>query len=874
MKIKRIISLLMIAVMCLSLSVFPVGADSDNVSGEAKLYALGILDKGANDLARPVTRIEMVKYVTRLFGNGVSFANGETIFADVSADNSESGAINFALAKNIISPAAMFYPDRTVRFEEAVKMIVTALEYGEYANANGAYPAGYISAAFEIGLLDGVEAGEGNGLTLKTVVTLLDNALTCYVCNPTLIVDNNGKAEYLITDTSSKETVLNKRFNVSRYDAFITEYNVSAGTLKAEIISKDKNDIVATYKAGDTVSLTVAAKGAVGDIKYTYADIYINDADEMVFAEVDKNIEVLTGHIYEVNKSHNNADQYPSFVESIAFEDSEDYMDVAEDCKMYFGGKEAEENKAYPYIGAFCRAVVYKDEIIALEAWDLAEGGIITSVGDNEITYIKGEIPAAMLSGVTEYKDVTIYINGIKSELWALTSGILFDWYASSDEESLIIVASSRAITDEFETVSDGLTIGGDLYPLSEKYDVYTSLEGENYNESADMMDLLGRTVTAYIDFAGYVRYLRPVLDDELNKEYYSFICGFDQKGLKSPEIEAYIIKDGAVEKNIFSVTEKMMDSQGLLIENIKNEIVTINSADSAGKNEVLKNAEVIYKIRVNDRNEITSIRPATLFSEPVLNGYYASGKYGYSITDFTSSAAAHTPNPRVYFDDADICALYYSEEDGITLKTITWDKLKARSGTSIFVTPFAAAGSSDVELLLIRGDAETIGYTRVEYVKTGLATDVSIGYDAEKEKEVISVNIEGKNHTISKFKDSFADVTDAAYIIYATDNPFLAEGEIKLNNVFNLSGSPDSWETVEPQQIGLHKDEIEKIDTKRAYFSSGDAWYMAEAVPVYQVIENNGKTKFISSNRGNVPSGADAWYIYQNYEIRALFYR
>ena len=874
MKIKRIISLLMIAVMCFGLSVFPVGAETDNVSGEAKLYALGILDKSTNDLSKPVTRLEMVKYATRLLGNGVAFAKGATPFADIAADSDDSGAVNLAIAKNIISPSAMFYPDRTVRYEEALKMLVTALEYSEYANANGAYPVGYITAAFDIGLLDGVEAGEGDGLTLKTVVTLLDNALDSYVCNPTLLVDENGGLKLIITDSSSKETVLNKRFNVSKYDAFITEYRQSEGTLKAEIISKDKNDVKAIYKAGDIAKLTVASKGTVGDIKFTYADIYVNDADEIIFAETDKNIEVLTGHIYEVNESHNRANQYPSYIYNIALEDSDDYIEFAENCKMYFGGKEANKNSAYPYVGAFCRAVIYKDEIIALEAWDLTEGGIIKSVGDDDITYIKGESPSTLLPDLTDYKDLVIYINGLKSELWALTDGIIFDWYASNDKETLLIVASSRAITDEFETISNRITLGGDLYPLSEKYKVYASVDGENYSESVDKMDLLGRTVTAYVDFAGYIRYLRPVLDDELNKEFYSFICGFDQKGLKTPEIEAYIIQDGLAVKKVYTITEKMMEKQGLLINKIENEIATIKAADSAAKNEALKKAEVIYKIRVNDRNEITSIRPATLFSEPVLNGYYASGKYGYAITDFTSMAVANTSNPRVYFDTADLCALYYTEEDGIVLKTVLWDQLKARSGSNLFLTPFATAGSSDVELMLIRGDVETIGHSRVEYVKTGLATDVSVGYDANKEKEVISVNVEGNQYVISKYKKEFANVTDAAYILYSTDNPFLAANEIRLTSVFNLSGSPDNWETVAAQQVGLHKDEIEKIDTKRVYFASGDVWYMTSTIPVYQIIETNGKVKFVPSERGNVPKGADAWYIYQNYEIRALFYR
>ncbi len=101
-----------------------------------------------------------------------------------------------------------------------------------------------------------------------------------------------------------------------------------------------------------------------------------------------------------------------------------------------------------------------------------------------------------------------------------------------------------------------------------------------------------------------------------------------------------------------------------------------------------------------------------------------------------------------------------------------------------------------------------------------------------------------------------------------------MAKDEVKLNTVFNLSGSPDSWILAEPQQVGVHKDEIDKIDSRRVHFTSGDAWYMETTVPVYEIIESNGRVKFVESYRGNVPHGADAWYIYHNYEIRALFYR
>ena len=661
MKIKRIISLLLTTIMCLSVFAFPVGADSYNNADTDALYTLGILDSSTVDLARPVTRIEMVKYAVRLFGKGITLTNEATPFADVAAEHEASGAVNFAVAKNIISASDMFYPDRTVRYEEAVKMIVSALEYNDYANRSGGYPNGYLSIAYEIGLLKDITAGGGSGLTLKTVVKLLSNALNAAVCNPTLVINNASGTEFIISDISVKDTVLNKRFKISKYGALITEYNEAEGIVRTEIKSKDKKDESALYNVGATPTFTVSENASIGDIEYTLADIYVNDSDELVFAKLDKNIEVISGYIYEVNKSHNSAEHYPSYINNIGFEDTEEYLDIADSCKMFFNAEAADENASYPYVGAFARAVIYRDEIIALEAWDLTEGGITTSVSDDEIGYIKGEGSILALKGLSNYKDVSIFINGSKAGIWELTEDTLIDWFATDDGSTIIIVASTRAITDEFTSkTSTKLNIGGDAYPISEKYNLYVSVDGGSYRVSADISDLFKRTVTAYIDTAGYVRYLRPAIDNETYTEYYSFIFGYSQAGWEAPKLKVYLIDGTTVTEQVYPLTEKAAEKQAVMLENIKTQISTLKSASD--KNDALKKAELLYKIRVNSKNEIIAIREATLFSEPDLDVVLEADpdEVGVSISNISNAVTPYIDNPRVYFDTAKICIVNF----------------------------------------------------------------------------------------------------------------------------------------------------------------------------------------------------------------------
>jgi len=878
MKIKRLISLLLTIVICLGFFTFPVGADTYGASDEKVLYALGILDSAYNDLAKAVTRIEMVKYVTRLCAIEAIPANGETPFADVPAENEASGAVNFAITKNIISKAEMFYPDRTVKYEEAVKMIVAAFDYNDLAIQMGGYPNGYLALASEIGLLKDVTAGGGSELTLNGVVKLLSNALDCTVCNTTLTTNKNTGADVIISDSSAKESVLNKRFKISKYGAFIAEYDSSTGNVKAEIRSKDKDDSIAEFNVGDVVNLTVSSKAEIGDIKYTYSNIYVNDANELVFAVADKNIEIVIGHIYEINKSHIDAEQYPSYIENIGFENSEDYVDVADSCRFYFNGQPVGDNVAYSFIGTFSRAVIYKDEIISLEAYELSEGGIITNVGDNDITYIKGETSDALLDDIYGYKNISVYVNGLLSDFLFVSNGTFFDYYASENKDTLIVVASTVEITDDFYSYGGNkLNIGKDQYPLSENFKVYCSTNGDKYKASNDFSLLLKRTVTVYIDFAGYVRYIRPVLEDELSKEYYAFLMGYNQEGLGQPEFLAYVLKDGVIEKNIYTISEYTANKYADDIATIRKKITDINEADEGDKNTALKESNIVYKIMVDDKGRITRFAEATKFSDPVLNPMYET-KNGFEISDYlaTSQQIISSSAPRIYFNDATVCVMFYSENLGIVIQDVQWSLLASRGSTTpLLLTPYAEEGSSDIDLMLIRGDLENLSHKRVENVLSGLLTDVSIGYDAETEKEVINVKINGESFVVSKYSDALEGVTDVAYIEYVKDNPFLLEKEVMINTVFNLSGVPESWEIESGVDVnGIHKDEFERFDNKRAFFTSGDAWYMGEGVPVYQIVETNGNVKFVKSKKGNVTMGVDVWYVYYNKEIRALFYR
>lgn len=874
MKLKRILSLLLGFAIVIGMCTFSYALDTASAVDINKLCAFGVLDKRSDDLSRPVSRIEMVRYVTALYGKEAAYMKGETNYVDVLSEHEYSGAVNFAYSKGIISPSDYFFPERTVKYEEAVKMIVTALGYNEIAVSYGGYPNGYINVAFDIGLLKGVQSGEGHGVTLITCATLLDNALSCKVCSASMIVTKDGKTEYIYENAKDSDTVLEKRFSITKYGAYVKEINNSKKTIKAEILSKEKNSS-SQYNAGEEVLFTFADSSFIDDCKYAIADIYTDSEGVICYLKNHKGIEVFSDNILEINKSKNMAPNNPKMMENIAFENSEDYIDIAENCNMFYNGTAVDKSKSYNFIGSFARAVIYNDEVISLEAWDLTEGGLVSSVGIGDITYQKGDIKGLEIRNITSFEEVNIILNGVKSEIYSLNEGCVFDFYEDEDKKLLLIVASSIAITDTLETVgTEGLRIGGDIYPLSSKYNCYVSDDGENFSRALSVTELLSRTVMAYLDSAGYVRYVKPVLDDELSKEYFGIITGYNKEGLSEPEFSVCLLKDDTVEKGVYTLSESLIKNNSLLIDKIIAETEELREADSALKNDAIKKADLFYKIKVNDKGKITKISVPSRFSEPVLNENYAAGTDGLLFnSSFTTLAVPQIANPRIYFPDAKICLFYYSAEGEMQVDLVTWNDITGRACSSMLLTPFAEPRSSKIDVMLMRGDAESLKVTRGDYVKKGLLTDITLGYDKESDSEVLNVKVDGKDYIVSKYKNMFEGVTDAAYILYSEGNSLIKSNEIMPVTIFNLSGSPDSWKLSAARQEGLHRDEIDFIDSERVYFKSGDVWYFNENEPVYELVEANGKVKFVKSSRGAVPEGAECFYIYQYYEARALFF-
>lgn len=133
---------------------------------------------------KTVTRAEF----TAITSNFIGFVRSAEIdmpFDDITDNCEFSGAIKALYDMGIVNGAddTHFYPNDTVTYAEAIKILVSALGYADAADDNGGYPIGYTVMAARLGITDGVSADAGKELTRGAAARLVYNCLDAEVAH-------------------------------------------------------------------------------------------------------------------------------------------------------------------------------------------------------------------------------------------------------------------------------------------------------------------------------------------------------------------------------------------------------------------------------------------------------------------------------------------------------------------------------------------------------------------------------------------------------------------------------------------------------------------------------------------------------------------
>lgn len=203
---KRLTSVFLVLVMLLTIApmnIFAAEGDTPAFSdmkstdyyaqAATALEEMGIIagyPDGTYGAEKSINRAEMAAIVCRIIYKeaDTETAKGRTIFDDVAEDYWASGYINVAVREKIINGDGdgKFRPEDDVTYEEAIKMIVCALGYGENVTPDPAdWSKAYIDIADDKGITSGLKGKKGEAATRGDIAVMSYNGLSADLTMPT-----------------------------------------------------------------------------------------------------------------------------------------------------------------------------------------------------------------------------------------------------------------------------------------------------------------------------------------------------------------------------------------------------------------------------------------------------------------------------------------------------------------------------------------------------------------------------------------------------------------------------------------------------------------------------------------------------------------
>lgn len=372
--LKKVISSVAALTMVAS-SVAAFAVDFPDVESTAS-YAQAVQELSALDVIsgyedgtfgpdKLVTRAEITKMIVDALAerSPAEASTESTKFADVSADHWAKGYINQGVADGFIAGMSdtEFDPDANVTYVQAQKMLVSAIGYETYAQAQGGWPIGYKTYAASLDITKGISGiKDSTELTRAQVAQMIDNAMDTPLC-----VIASWKPEWNGTKTPNLETRDGKEGRA--YETLFTEkhdaykvYGRVTETSKTGSVDTDKVTFQ-VEKADNFDDQEVKADSPVsedmyiGDSKadnylrtYSQALIQKNDDDEFTIlsiaaAAANKSVTVASED-FDENKS---TDEALYFFPAGTTKGSTKYqLDTTNGVKIYINGVESSKSIA------------------------------------------------------------------------------------------------------------------------------------------------------------------------------------------------------------------------------------------------------------------------------------------------------------------------------------------------------------------------------------------------------------------------------------------------------------------------------------------------------------------------------------------------
>ncbi len=214
---KKILSLCLIFAILSGFMLIPVSASeagADSGIEEKILSDLGILSSYDN-LDLEISRGEFALMMCKTLGIEKMPAGYKLPYADVSESSEYYEGVYNLYAWRAISDAELFRPDDAITLHEALKIGVASLGYDFIATSSGGWPAGYVNAATQLGI---VPRGAAEKITKAQAAEMMYNMLWCELSD--FVIDGNGENQYTV---KSGNTLLYETWNISVASGVVTD---------------------------------------------------------------------------------------------------------------------------------------------------------------------------------------------------------------------------------------------------------------------------------------------------------------------------------------------------------------------------------------------------------------------------------------------------------------------------------------------------------------------------------------------------------------------------------------------------------------------------------------------------------------------------
>lgn len=316
--LKKALALVVVFAMMLSTVAFAAPSLTSDIENQdvkeavARLAAFGIVAGKEDGLYHPdeeLTREQFAKLVVEALGLGeaAEAGKGSSMFSDVQPDRWSAGYINVAAGQGIVKGTGdgLFSPEAPVTYPEAVTMLVRALGYKDEF-LPGAWPANYVAKAADLNITDKVRYSVRGTVDRGSAALMVDNTLDAKVVKVDTYEGSVAKFY------ESEKTLLEDKLEIVKAEntRIIANKRVDDGLNEDEarvLFLKDVKDSlgIRLYDEGDIKDLEVVEDGIVEPFLGEEVTIYLNDDDEIIYVESEKDDQAKYDYVEAVKTDSN-----------------------------------------------------------------------------------------------------------------------------------------------------------------------------------------------------------------------------------------------------------------------------------------------------------------------------------------------------------------------------------------------------------------------------------------------------------------------------------------------------------------------------------------------------------------------------------------